>query len=127
MPLLRSHTAPGDWRQYALSEIDYSDRGSRTLLDIAPYDCRASMVRNKLWKYIHHNLYRPQLFDMQRDPHELIDLGDDPAHDKIRRDMQQLLIDSRRRLKPRVGAPYDDLATMGPARDESRGIIIGRW
>ena len=127
MPLLRSPTPPDDWRQCALSEIDYSDRGPRTLLDIAPYDCRATMVRNKRWKYIHHNLYRPQLFDMQEDPDELKDLGDDPAHDKIRRDMQQLLIDSRRRLKPRVGAPYDELATMGPERDESRGIIIGRW
>ncbi|MDH3634547.1 MAG: sulfatase-like hydrolase/transferase [Gammaproteobacteria bacterium] len=127
MPLLRSHSAPADWRQYALSEIDYSDRGPRTLLDIAPYDCRATMVRDQRWKYIHHNLYRPQLFDMQRDPNELNDLGEDLDHSKIRRDMRQLLIDSRRRLKPRVGASYDDLAAMGPGRDESRGIIIGRW
>ena len=127
MPLLRSHTAPGDWRRCALREIDYSDRGARALLDIAPYDCRAVMIRDQRWKYIHHNLFRPQLFDMHRDPNELDDLGEDPDHSKIRRAMRQLLIDSRRRLKPRVGAPYDDLAAMGPGRDESRGIIIGRW
>ena len=127
MPLLRSHTAPADWRQCAFSEIDYSDRGARALLDIAPYDCRATMVRDQRWKYIHHNLFRPQLFDMQTDPNELNDLGEDPDHGKIRRHMRQLLIDSRRRLKPRVGAPYGDLAAMGPGRDESRGIIIGRW
>jgi len=127
MPLLRSHIAPGDWRQYAASEIDYSDRGPRTLLNIEAYDCRAIMIRDKRWKYIHHNLFRPQLFDMQRDPGELIDLGDDPAHEQVRGNMQQLLIDWRRRLKPRIGMPFDNLTGMGPERDESIGIIIGRW
>ena len=127
MPLLRSRRAPSDWRQYAVSEIDYSDRGARTLLDVHPYDCRAVMLRDKRWKYIHYNLFRPQLFDMQRDPNELADLGDDPAYAKIRAQMQALLIDSRRRLKPRLGMPYENLAAMGPERDESHGIIIGRW
>jgi arylsulfatase A-like enzyme len=127
MPLLRSKIAPAGWRQYAVSEIDYSDRGSRGLLGIPPYDCRALMVRDKRWKYIHYNLFRPQLFDLQRDPQELRDLGDDPAYERVRRDMQQLVIDSRRRLKPRIGMPYDDLDGMGPERDEANGIIIGRW
>ena len=27
MPLLRSSTPPADWRRYAVSEIDYSERG----------------------------------------------------------------------------------------------------
>lgn len=127
MPLLRSHIAPGNWRQYVLSEIDYSDRGPRTLLNIAAYECRATMIRDKRWKYIYHNLFRPQLFDMQKDANELNDLGDDPTYGKTCSDMQQLLVDSRRRLKPRVGVPYDNLAGMGPERDEARGIIIGRW
>ncbi len=127
MPLLRSHIAPGDWRQYAVSEIDFSDRCPRTLIDLAPYECRALMLRDKRWKYIHHNLFRPQLFDMQRDPGEIVDLGDDPAYEKIRQDMRQLVIDWRRRLKPRVGMPYDNIDGMGPMRNESQGIIIGRW
>ena len=53
------------------------------MLNLAPYDCRALMIRNKRWKYIHHNLFRAQLFDMQKDPQELIDLGDDPAYAKL--------------------------------------------
>jgi arylsulfatase A-like enzyme len=127
MPLLRAPSAPADWRGYAVSETDYSDRGARELLDIAAYDCRATMVRNRRWKYIHHNCFRPQLFDLQKDPGELVDLGDDPGHAGVRAEMQTLLIDWRRRLKPRIGMPYDDLGAMGPARDESRGIVIGRW
>jgi arylsulfatase A-like enzyme len=127
MPLLRSKIAPGDWRQFALSEIDYSERGARGLLKLAPYDCRALMIRDKRWKYIHHNLFRPQLFDMQKDPQELIDLGDDPAYAKVRASMRQLMLASRRRLKPRIGVPYENLAGMGPEQDEAHGIIIGRW
>jgi arylsulfatase A-like enzyme len=127
MPLLRSSITPGDWRQFALSEIDYSDRAACSLLNLAPYDCRALMIRDKRWKYVHHNLFRAQLFDMQKDPQELNDLGDDPAYAKLRADMQQLVIESRRRLKPRVGVPYENLAGMGPAQSEAQGIAIGRW
>ena len=127
MPLLRSRTAPAGWRQYAVSEIDYSERAARTLLNLPPYDCRALMVREKRWKYIHHNSFRPQLFDLQEDPQELVDRGEDPACSKLRRGMQQLLIDWRRRLKPRIGVAYDDLAGRGPDLDESQGIVIGRW
>jgi arylsulfatase A-like enzyme len=127
MPLLRSTTAPADWRRYAVSEIDYSDRGIGELLQLSPYDCRAVMIRNQRWKYIHHHCFRPQLFDLQQDPNELVDLGEDSAFEAQLRDMQHLLIDWRRRLKPRVGVTYENLSAMGPARDERNGIVIGRW
>jgi len=127
MPLLRSTTAPADWRRYAVSEIDYSDRGIGELLQLSPYDCRAVMIRDQRWKYIHHHCFAPQLFDLQQDPGELVDLGEDPAYAPQLRGMQDLLIDWRRRLKPRVGVAYDNLAGMGPARDEQQGIVIGRW
>ena len=127
MPLLRSSTAPAEWRQFALSEIDYSDRGLQDALDLTAYDCRALMIRDKRWKYIHHHRFRPQLFDLQKDPQELIDLGDDPAYASQRAEMQQLMIESRRRFKPRIGVPYENLAGLSPAQDEAQGIVIGRW
>ena len=127
MPLLRSQPEPADWRRYAISEIDYSERGAREQLGLTPYDCRATMVREARWKYIHHACFRPQLFDLERDPHELTDLGADSEYATIRRDMQQLLVDWRRRLRARVNVPYHDLMLRGPGADESRGIIIGRW
>ena len=127
MPLLRSLKPPADWRSEAVSEIDYSDRGARQILGIPPYDCRALMIRNQRWKYIHHHRFRPQLFDLQNDPQELVDLGDDPGYEAQRIEMQQRLIDWRSRLKPRVNVAYDELEAMGPQLDEQRGIIIGRW
>jgi arylsulfatase A-like enzyme len=127
MPLLRSSAAPAGWRQFALSEIDYSERGARGLLNLTPYDCRALMIRDKRWKYIYHNLFRAQLFDMQKDPQELIDLGDDPAYTRQRAKMRKLMIESRRRLKPRIGVSYLSLAGLGPEQDEVQGLVIGRW
>ncbi len=58
---------------------------------------------------------------------EMVDLGDDPAYQKIRQGMRQLTIDWRRRLKPRVGRSYHGIGSMDPMRNESHGIIIGRW
>ncbi len=127
MPLLRSHTTPADWRQYAVSEIDYSSRGPRALLNLPPYDCRGVMVREPRWKYIHYNRFRPQLFDLHHDPEELVDLGDDPAYTKLRKELQLLIVDWRRRLKPRIGQAYDNLFDFGPETNEKMGIVIGRW
>ena len=127
MPLLRSQNTPDEWRKYAISEIDYSDRGVRTLLNVKPYDCRAIMIREKRWKYIHYNLFPPQLFDLENDPQELNDLGRSEENRRVLSGMKKLLLDWRRRLRPRVGMPYDNLDGMGPERDEALGIIIGRW
>ena len=85
------------------------------------------MIREARWKYIHYNLFRPQLFDLHKDPNELNDLGEDPDHAQVREEMRKLLIDSRRRLKARTGMAFDNLAGMGPERDETLGIVIGRW
>ena len=126
-PLLHSPAPPDDWRDHAVSEIDYSDRGPRRLLGQAPYDCRAVMLRGERWKYVHYEGFRPQLFDLRDDPRELVDRGADPGCKAVRDDLRERLYAWRSRLKPRVGTPYADLDAMGPERDEANGIIIGRW
>ena len=40
------------------------------------------MIRHGKYKYVHYVAYRPQLFDLERDPEELRDLAGDPAHSK---------------------------------------------
>ena len=42
------------------------------------------MIRNGKWKYIHYVDYAPQLFDLDTDPDELVDLGEDDAHAEVR-------------------------------------------
>ena len=45
-------------------KIDYSDRGPRTLLNLHPYDCRARVIRTRQWKYVLHERFRPQLYNL---------------------------------------------------------------
>lgn len=126
MPLL--HAQPKqNWRSHAISEIDFSDRGPRGLLDLEPYQCRAIMVRNTRWKYIYHYQFEPQLFDLENDPDELVDLGRNPEFGQTCAQMQALISRWRDSLKSRTGLDYDDMSKQGPERDEEVGFIIGRW
>ncbi len=50
------------------------------------------MVRNKRYKLIHYpHLDRHQLFDLQKDPHEVNDLSGDKRHNKVFRELQEKL------------------------------------
>jgi len=61
-----------DFDRPILSE--YHDGGSPTGM---------FMLRNKRWKYNYYPGYTPELFDMQEDPDELIDLSESSAHTEI--------------------------------------------
>lgn len=56
-----------------------------------------SMLRKGHWKYVHCVRYPPQLFDLQADPEELIDLAGDPAH---RATLTAMEAELRRRFDP---------------------------
>jgi len=125
LPALRGQAY--DAREFVVSEIDFGDRGPRTLLDLHPYDCRACMVRSKRWKYIFHEKFRHQLYDMKNDPNEFEDLGKSPAHEDVCARMRGCLFDWLRRRRARTEVSLDELLARGPKRDEELGIIIGRW
>jgi choline-sulfatase len=38
------------------------------------------MLRDGPWKLVHSRAYPPQLYNLERDPLELLDLAGDPAH-----------------------------------------------
>ena len=126
LPLLRSSSIAEHWREYTISEIDYADRGARYELNIEPYECRATMVRDARWKYIYYKGYPHQLFDLEQDPDELNDLGKDSSLQNVVRRMKDALFDWQYSLKRRVGLDYNEAITYGPERDEEYGIIIGR-
>lgn len=126
LPILRGDSAE-NWRTFAISEIDYSDRGSRELLDQHPYDCHAYMLRTERWKYIYHKRHRPQLFDLKNNPQETIDLGADTAYQSTLNELNGLLMGWLIDLKRRTEIPHAILYDNSPDIDEEDGLFIGRW
>lgn len=128
LPLLHGSNPASPWCDFAVSEIDFGDRGPRHLLGVHPYDCRAWIIRTASWKYVLHQKFQPQLFDLADDPNEFNDLGNNPACNTVRQELHEQLFGWQRTLKARTEIATDDLMERGPIRDEEEfGILIGHW
>jgi arylsulfatase A-like enzyme len=84
------------------------------------------MVTTQRWKYIHTIGYRPVLFDLQEDPLELNDLGDDAGYSKIKRELNDQLLEWSLRHSQRVTRSDSELVSRR-GRSEGLGIRIGFW
>jgi arylsulfatase A-like enzyme len=124
-PLLHRKGPLEQWRQYAISEYDYATRSARVALGIDQNDARLIMIRDKRWKYVHCEGFRPMLFDLDTDPQELNDLGADPAYGAERARLADAIFAWARQHHNRI--------TVTPARvnqmagREPQGILIGVW
>ena len=49
------------------------------------------MIRTDRWKYVHSEGDRHQLYDLDSDPHENVNLIDDPAHAGIAKELDARL------------------------------------
>ena len=128
LPLLHDSNPTLPWREFAISEIDFGSRGPRQRLEMHPYDCRAWIIRTPAWKYVLHQKFRPQLFNLADDPDEIIDLGPDPSLSHIREQLHEQLFGWQRTLKVRTETAMDELMARGPQRNEEDfGILIGHW
>jgi arylsulfatase A-like enzyme len=84
------------------------------------------MVFDGRWKYIHVELMRPMLFDLETDPEELHDLGENPAHqDQIER-LRELHFAWARRHHSRITRTPQMVERMA-ANKEPPGIYIAYW
>ena len=117
---------PEDWRDAVFSEIDYAFYAARETLDVAPSEARGYMIRTDRWKYVHFRHFPPQLFDLQTDPNEFADLGRDPNHEQICREMHSRLFERLTARKNRVTMSDDDVRAMR-SDEGSGGIMIGKW
>ena len=127
VPLLRQEPFAGPWREFAISEGDYSFRNSVREPLGRPIDgCRMFMVRSARFKYVHYEGLAPQLFDLQDDPMELDDPGTDSSRAHVRQEHATMLFDWMRGL--RIHPTIRDRDAAGWTAKESRsGLFIGVW
>jgi len=129
LPILHGEE-PAEWRTYAVSESEFAPRVATWELGIKPHEARATMIRTADWKYIHHEKFRPELFDLKNDPHEFSDLGDDPDYEDIRAEMRGFMFDSLRQRKTRTTFPDVEIekrAKMALSEKPKRPVFIGVW
>ncbi len=124
LPFLQGRT-PETWREFAISEYDFSTSPICAKLGLEPRDARLFMVADKDWKFMHaEGGLPPMLFDLRTDPDELRDLGTSPEHAKIIALMRQRLADWSRRMSQRVTMP-DEAILQGRGDAASKGILLG--
>jgi arylsulfatase A-like enzyme len=125
LPLLRGKR-PDGWRDVAFSELDFSFREPRLYLNLPVDACRAIMVRDARWKYIHFDSFRPMLFDLENDPDEHVDLGADAGYAAARTEMKDRVYHWLTRLQLRETTPHAAAEGWVEKADKG-GILIGNW
>lgn len=119
---------PAQWRDFAISEYDYSGTQMCAGLGLTPRQARLFMVADKRWKFMHSEApgHRPMLFDMEADPEELTDLGADPAQAPIIEMMYERLGRWARRMSQRT-TRSDAEIIAGRGGSRRRGILLGNY
>ncbi|MEL6598761.1 MAG: sulfatase-like hydrolase/transferase [Pseudomonadota bacterium] len=117
------HGSAPAWRDYVISEFDYSVTPQATKLGVAPQDCRLFMLFDGRYKLMHaEGGFRPMLFDLETDPNEFVDLAKgDAAHPELPRLYGQLA-EWGRRCAQRVTKSDEDVRAMR-GRSIRRGIL----
>ncbi|MEJ2432217.1 MAG: alkaline phosphatase family protein [Pseudolabrys sp.] len=124
-PLLHRKGPPQQWRDYVISEYDYATRRARVSLGIDQAQARLIMIRDKRWKYVHCEGFRPMLFDLESDPQELNDLGADPAYEQERARLADAIFTWARQHHNRITVTPERINKMSGR--EPKGILIGFW
>jgi len=122
MPWLHGET-PESWRDYVISEYNYSVTPMCKALGVSTGDARLFMVYDGRYKLIHaEGGFRPMLFDTESDPDEFHDLGGKPDHEAIVARLYEQLAQWSRRNSQRVTRSDDDIAAMRGAAAR-KGIL----
>jgi len=114
----------GTWRDAVFSEIDYACYQTQEILDSDIDRSRGYMLRTQRWKYVHFTGYAPQLFDLENDPDEFNDLGQDDQHAQVRDDMYERLLERLTARKNRVTVTDEQMLKFKNP-ELNGGVLIG--
>ena len=121
MPWLNGETPK--WREFVISEYDYSATPQAANLGVEPRDARLFMVYDGRYKLMHsEGGMRPMLFDLHNDPQEFHDLAKGANHGAVIDKMYRHLRTWGLRLSQRITKSKDDIKAMR-GRSMRRGIL----
>ena len=117
------HGQVPEWRDFVISEFDYSGTPQGAKLGLAPRDCRLFMVFDGRYKLMHaEGGLRPMLFDLHTDPNEFDDLvKSNPNHPALEKLYDHLATWSRR-MSQRV-TKSDQQIIESRGKSLRRGIL----
>ena len=117
------HGETPDWRDFVISEYDYSIKPARDTVGVASRDARLFMVFDGRYKMIHaEGGFRPMLFDLETDPDEFDDLARGSGHEPEIARLYDCLARWGRRMSQRVTRSEADIEAMR-GRSARRGIL----
>ena len=126
-PVLAGGT-PDAWRRAVFSEYDYGFQTMREALGRGAGECRMTMVFDGRYKLVDVQGYRPILHDLESDPCEFHDLGDDAEHapqiERLKGMIHEWALNAKLRLT------VDDVTIEDYAKNDMQlraGIAIGYW
>ena len=122
MPWVRGESP--EWREFVVSEYDYSINPAVSKLAGSPSTARLFMIADKRWKLMHAEGMRPQLFDLETDPQEFVDFWDDPDHRAVIAIMYERLCRWALRLSQRTTRSDADIVAMR-GRSPRQGVTLG--
>lgn len=121
LPWLRGERP--EWREFAISEYDYSATPQAVKLGLKPRDARLFMVFDGRYKMMHaEGGFRPMLFDLQNDPDEFDDLAKTDAHADVLERMYGMLAQWGRRMSQRVTRSEQEIIAMRGASGR-KGVL----
>ncbi len=123
LPFLRGDQ-PSEWREFVVSEYDYSTTPMAENLGVPPKDARLFMICDGKWKFIHAEGFRPMLFNLEADPSEFQDLGGQAAYDDIIAMMSDRLARWARRPSQRTTRSDAQIEAMRGG-GEGKGVLLG--
>ncbi len=118
LPLMRQHAV--DWpRRHAVSEYDFATDRARVELGLSVQQSRMVMITDGRFKMIDIEGFRPMLYDLERDPNELADIGHEPKMADVIERLRAAIMRWYRSGRNRVTVPDswfsddDDLVRAG--------------
>ena len=125
LPLTRGEPV-ADWRDTTVSELDFAYKAARLRLGLAVDQCQAWSLRTTRWRYVYWQSAPEQLYDLQADPEQFVDLGRSPATEAVRQQFRQQLLAWLAARKRRTTVSHAQIE-RGTDRHKSAGVFYGQW